>query len=185
VYSKRSSLPVFVAVDTVGLSAPRPGRVFARERDAGSQKGPGQSARIVIVEDDYLVASEMEAALTEAGFSVAGVAGSAEEGIGLAASERPALVIMDIRLQGTRDGIDAAIELFQEHGIRSLFATAHGDPAVRRRAQAASPVGWVLKPYTMDALVRAVRRALRDLAGPADDSTPPPAHGSSPRQAGS
>jgi len=141
--------------------------VFAREDAAGSQKRPGEPARLLIVEDDYLVASEMEAALREAGFAVAGVAGSADEGIRLAALQHPALVIMDIRLQGRGDGIEAAIEVFRAHGIRSLFATAHADPAVRRRAEPAYPLGWLPKPYTMDALVQAVRRALRDLGGSA------------------
>jgi DNA-binding NarL/FixJ family response regulator len=167
VYPKRSSVPVPECVDTVGLPRQRPRLVFAREDVFGSQKRPAEPARILIVEDDYLVASEMEATLRAAGIALAGVASSAEEAIRLAASEHPALVIMDIRLQGRGDGIDAAIEVFRAHGIRSLFATAHGDPEVRRRAEAAHPLGWLPKPYTMDALVQAVRRALRDLDKPA------------------
>jgi DNA-binding NarL/FixJ family response regulator len=166
-HPKRSSLPFPLSVNLGGVPAARPRLVFAREDVSGSQKLPFQTARILIIEDDSLVASEMEAALMAEGFTVAGVASSAEEGIGLATSERPALVIMDIRLQGSRDGVDAAIELFQGHGIRSLFATAHGDAAVRLRAQSANPIGWLLKPYTMEELVHVVRRAVRDLAGPA------------------
>jgi two-component system, response regulator PdtaR len=119
--------------------------------------------RIVIVEDDYLVASEMEGALTEAGFEVAAVASSAEEILDLAATARPALAVMDIRLRGARDGIDAALELFAKHGIRCIFATAHQTPQTRARAEPAKPLAWVPKPYVMPALIDAVRRAVRDL----------------------
>jgi DNA-binding NarL/FixJ family response regulator len=120
-------------------------------------------ARILIVEDDYLVAMQMEAALTEAGFEIPGIASSAEEALELAAVRRPAMVVMDVRLGGRRDGIDAALELFGRHGIRCIFATAHYDAKVRARAQPAAPLAWVPKPYAMPALVGAVQRALREL----------------------
>jgi DNA-binding NarL/FixJ family response regulator len=145
-------------------SAPaRPRLVFARDDRLGSEKRPGEAARILIVEDDYLVATEAEAALADAGFVVAGVAAWAEEAIEMAASHSPSLVVMDVRLAGTRDGIDAALELFHEHGIRCIFATAHYDQQARRRAEPAAPLGWLQKPYTMVSLVAMVRRALKDL----------------------
>jgi DNA-binding NarL/FixJ family response regulator len=113
------------------------------------------------VEDDFLVASDMEGALTEAGIEVAGVAGSAEEALLLAQAEQPTLAIMDIRLAGKRDGIDAALELFSAHGIRCIFASAHYDKATRTRAEPAYPFAWVPKPYTMTSLVEAVLKALQ------------------------
>jgi DNA-binding NarL/FixJ family response regulator len=63
----------------------------------------------LIVEDDYLVALELEHRLIEAGFDVVGVAGSADEAVTSAASNRPDVAIMDIRLGNGRDGIDAAL----------------------------------------------------------------------------
>jgi DNA-binding NarL/FixJ family response regulator len=104
----------------------------------------------------------MESALTEAGIEVAGVAGSAEEALLLAQAEQPALAIMDIRLAGKRDGIDAALELFVTHRIRCIFATAHNDKSTRVRAEPAQPLAWVPKPYAMASLVEAVRKALQD-----------------------
>jgi two-component system, response regulator PdtaR len=130
---------------------------------SGPQLEPAGRDRILIVEDDFLIAAQMEAALTEAGFEVAGVATTADEAVALGARRRPALVVMDVRLVGGRDGIDAAIELFEEHGIRCLFATAHCDEEVRQRAKPAGPVGWLQKPYTAASLVEMVRRALSDL----------------------
>jgi two-component system, response regulator PdtaR len=119
-------------------------------------------ARVLIVEDDFLVASDMEIGLKEAGIEVAGVASSAEEAVELAKTERPALAIMDIRLAGKRDGIDAALELFATLGIRCVFATAHHDERTRTRAQPARPLAWVPKPYAIASLVEAVRSALRE-----------------------
>src|SRR5262249_48848611 len=81
-----------------------------------------EPARILVVEDNFLIALQAETALAEAGFHVIGVAASAEEATELAAAHQPDLVVMDIRLSGTRDGIDVAIELYRDHAIRCLFA---------------------------------------------------------------
>ena len=115
---------------------------------------------ILLVEDDFLVGMEMEAGLEAAGYEVAGIAATAEEAVDLAASRRPALVVMDIRLASERDGIDAALEIFRTLGIRSLFASAHVDSQVRARAEAARPLGWVAKPYRVETLLAAVGQAL-------------------------
>jgi DNA-binding NarL/FixJ family response regulator len=72
---------------------------------------------------------------------------------------------MDIRLVGQRDGVDAAIDLFRETGIRCLFATAHHDTPTQQRAQAAQPLGWVSKPYAPQALVQALFNAVAALRG--------------------
>jgi DNA-binding NarL/FixJ family response regulator len=137
--------------------------VFARDDTAGSDERPDKPERILVVEDDFLVAMQMESALVEAGFEVAGVAATGEDAIELAISERPHLVVMDIRLAGDRDGIDTALQLFSEQGIRCIFATAHHDEHSRRRAAPAGPLGWLRKPYTMVSLVGMVRTALAEL----------------------
>jgi DNA-binding NarL/FixJ family response regulator len=118
---------------------------------------------ILLVEDDFLVGMEVETGLQEAGYEVAGVAATADEAVALAAARRPALVVMDIRLASERDGVDAAVEIFRTLGIRSLFASAHGDAEVRARAVAARPLGWVAKPYRVETLLAAVAKALRQV----------------------
>jgi DNA-binding NarL/FixJ family response regulator len=120
-------------------------------------------ARILIVEDDYLAATEIETALREAGFEVVGVASSADESVRLVRSESPALVIMDVRLAGRSDGVDAALTIFRETGVRCIFATAHNDAHIRSRAQPAAPLGWLAKPYAPHSLIAMVRRALAQL----------------------
>jgi DNA-binding NarL/FixJ family response regulator len=143
----------------------RPFLVFARDDASGSSADAGTQNRILIVEDDYLVGSQMELALSEAGLEPVGLVNTAEEAVEAAVAGRVALVVMDIRLAGRRDGVDAAIELFAKHGIRCVFATAHADPAVRERAKSANPLGWLQKPYSMASLVETVRKALASLRG--------------------
>lgn len=129
-----------------------------------SDPGAGGRVRddpgILLVEDDYLVASEMEAGLLDAGLNVVGVAASAADAVRLTLTEKPVLAIMDIRLAGVRDGVDAALEIFRTTGVRCIFATAHNDPQTRARAEPAAPLGWIAKPYSVEALIALTRRAL-------------------------
>ncbi len=108
---------------------------------------------VLIVEDDFLIAYDLEAALTDAGYKVVGVAASVDEALALAAESAPSIAIMDIRLAGERDGIDAALELFNVYGLRCVFASAHSDVEARRRAAAAHPLGWIEKPYSVVAVI--------------------------------
>jgi len=135
---------------TSGLTASSPG-----ERSHATRP-----ARILLVEDDFLVALELEHRLLEAGFLVVGTASTAEEALELAASEKPELAIMDIRLAGLRDGIDAAKDLNAKLGVPSIFATAHANEAIRKRGEDAKPLGWLQKPYSTDALITLVNKAV-------------------------
>jgi two-component system, response regulator PdtaR len=121
------------------------------------------AVKILIVEDDFLAASEIEAVLIEAGYQIAGIANRAEEAVRLAKSQAPHLAIMDIRLVGDADGVDAALEIFRETGIRCIFATAHHDAHMRSRAQGAAPLGWLPKPYAQHSLIAMVEKALAQL----------------------
>lgn len=136
---------------------------LAPGEDVASRPSETQGERILIVEDDLLAASQMEAALTEAGFEIAGVVTTGEEALQLAQAQCLTLVVMDIRLAGDRDGIDTAIELFRSHGIRCVFATAYSDRDSRLRAEPAAPLGWLQKPYTMRSLTEMVHAAVSEL----------------------
>ena len=148
-------------------AAPRhwPQLMFAREDSVGSDERTEPPTRILVVEDDFLVAAEVEEALSDAGFDVAEVATTAEEAVARARARKPALVVMDVRLAGEHDGIHAAVEIFRTLGIRSIFATAHYDQDSLERAKPAMPLGWLQKPYSMVSLVSAVSRALKELDG--------------------
>jgi DNA-binding NarL/FixJ family response regulator len=120
-------------------------------------------ARVLGVEDDYFVAMEIESTLIEMGCDVVGILATAEDAIDCATRERPDLVLMDIRLAGSLDGIEAATEIYHRIGIRSLFVTAHSDPDTRRRGEAANPLGWAAKPFTSRQLSMSVNAALDSL----------------------
>jgi two-component system, response regulator PdtaR len=137
--------------------------VYSNAEATAEKPARAEPVCLLIVEDNYLVASAMEAVLTEAGFGIAGIAGSADEALELAKAKRPTLALMDIRLNGSRDGIDAAFELLAAYGIRCIFATAHHDAPTRARAQPAHPLAWVPKPYATASLVEAVERAVLEL----------------------
>jgi DNA-binding NarL/FixJ family response regulator len=144
-----------------------PARRFAYpaplDKRGSSQTEWSENGRILIVEDDFLVSTQMEIALNEAGFEVVGTAASGEEALHLAELHQPDLTVMDIRLAGKKDGIDTALELFGLHGIRCIFASAHSDDDARRRAAAASPLGWLQKPYMMESLASLVRSAINEV----------------------
>lgn len=92
---------------------------------------------------------------------VTSIATTAGEAISRAGSEDPDLAIMDIRLAGSPDGIEAALELFRSFGIRSIFASAHADSDTRKRAAPASPIGWLPTPYPADMLLRLIREFVK------------------------
>jgi DNA-binding NarL/FixJ family response regulator len=142
--------------------------VLAPDDRFASEVQSDNSERILIVEDDLLVASEMEATLYDAGFEVVGIATTGKEALQLARTESPILAVMDIRIAGGRDGIDTALELFRSQGIRCIFASAHSDYESRMRAQPAAPLGWLQKPYTMASLTEMVRAAVGELRGRPD-----------------
>ncbi len=142
------------------------------QEEGRSGTGAPPRGRVLVVEDEYFVALAAEDALASAGFEVVGVTATAEEAVEIAGTERPDLVLMDIRLAGARDGIDAASEIRGRLGIPSLFATAHSDAATRARGEgAAAPLGWLTKPYAPTELTAAVAAALAKLRGQDGEGT--------------
>ena len=103
--------------------------------------------RLLIVEDEAIVVADVTIRLTHLGYEVAGTASSGEEAMALAEHLRPDLVLMDIHLQGSMDGITAALELRARCQIPVVFLTAYGEGDVFHRAKQAEPFGYILKPF--------------------------------------
>ena len=108
--------------------------------------------RLLIVDDDSIIRLDLRDLLTRMGYLVAGEAADAQTAINLARSIRPDLVIMDIRMPGGPDGIDAAATLTQEKVAPVLLLTAFSDLELVRRAAEAGVVGYLLKPFSEDEL---------------------------------
>jgi DNA-binding NarL/FixJ family response regulator len=115
--------------------------------------------RVLIVEDEILLCMVLEDALSYEGYAVVGVARTAREAVELAVAHGPDVVLMDINLLGSVDGITAAEQILERTGIRCLMATAHTDEATRRRAAPLHPLGWLAKPYDQEDMLNAVAAA--------------------------
>ena len=104
-------------------------------------------ARIMVVEDDRIVARDIREQLGRIGHSVIAVAHTGEAAVDLAVAEKPDLILMDIRLDGSMDGIDAAQLIRTQCQIPVVFLTAYADDETVRRASRAEPFGYLLKPF--------------------------------------
>ena len=118
------------------------------QRHEGSEETEARSLRILIVEDEFFISLDTKALLKGLGHTVVAIAVSADEAVRMAEKERPDLVLMDIRLIGARDGIDAAAEIQRRFSIPSIFVTANTDAVTRGRAQALAPIAFLEKPLT-------------------------------------
>ena len=102
---------------------------------------------LLVVEDEVIVARDLQATLEDLGYSVPEIADSGEMAIQLAVEIRPNLVLMDIRLKGEIDGITAASIISQELEIPVVYMTAHTDENTLARAKLTGPFGYIIKPY--------------------------------------
>lgn len=103
--------------------------------------------RILIVEDEAAVVLDLEGTLARLGYEVAGVCATGEDAVAFAASLTPDLVLMDIRLAGPMDGIEAAAAIRAQDGAPIVFLTAQGDKQTLARARVSEPYAYVLKPF--------------------------------------
>jgi two-component system, response regulator PdtaR len=117
--------------------------------------------RILIVEDEMFVAMDIEWVVKKAGHQAIGFAGTAERAVALAAELDPDLVLMDIRLRGERDGIDAAIEIRKRFDIPCLVISAYTDALTRERATPARVLGFISKPFNHAQLEIALNGGLK------------------------
>ncbi len=110
--------------------------------------------RILIVEDDALIALDLAMTVEELGHEVVGEAAEAKEAVGAAGRLRPDLVLMDVKLLRGSSGFEAAREIHERFGIRSLFCSGNIDEDLKARASGVNPVGWLAKPISPNALSR-------------------------------
>jgi response regulator NasT len=116
--------------------------------------------RIIIVDDDSLIRMDLRDLLQRMGYLVVGEAGDAQSGINTARSLRPDLVIMDVRMAGDKDGIDAAATLTAERLAPVLLLTAFSDMELVQRATEAGVGGYLLKPFSEGELRPAIEVVL-------------------------
>jgi two-component system, cell cycle sensor histidine kinase and response regulator CckA len=118
------------------------------------------AARILVVEDERVVARDIQYRLTEMGHTVVNITRGGDEAVRLAEELRPDLVLMDIRLDGRTDGISAAQEIRSRFHLPIVFLTAYADEDTLHRARVAEPFGYVLKPFDERELRTVIEMAL-------------------------
>ena len=104
-------------------------------------------AKILVVEDEGIVAKDVEATLNSLGYDVPAIAFSGEEAIQKAAQTRPDLALMDIVLPGAMDGIETAEQIRSRFNIPIVYLTAYADDDTLRRAKVTESCGYILKPF--------------------------------------
>jgi PAS domain S-box-containing protein len=103
--------------------------------------------KILIVEDERITAEDLKNTLERLGYRVTGIASSAESFYKCIESEIPDLVLMDIFIKGSKDGIELASEIKKSHNIPVIYLTAFSDTNILDRAKVTGPFGYVLKPF--------------------------------------
>jgi two-component system chemotaxis family response regulator WspR len=117
--------------------------------------------RLLVVEDEQIVALDLRGALEDLGYIVVGTAGSSEDALRKAEDEHPDLVLMDIRLSGDVDGIQTAAILRTRFQIPVVYLTANADDATLARALDTEPCGYLAKPYNQRSLHTTIEVAFR------------------------
>ncbi len=125
---------------------------------AGAERGLRR--RILILEDEAIIAADLSSRLTRLDYQVVGIAATGEEGLRLAKTYLPCLVLVDIQLKGRMDGVQVADQVRREHGIPVVFVTSHSDRVTFDRAKGTHSLGYVLKPFQDRELAMTIDLAL-------------------------
>lgn len=104
-------------------------------------------SKIMIVEDESIIAEDLADSLEDMGYIVVDIVSSGEEAILMAAEKQPHLILMDVMLQGEIDGITAAEEIYSSLQIPIIFLTAYSDNQTLQRVKATNPFGYIVKPF--------------------------------------
>lgn len=121
-----------------------------------------QTHRVMVVEDESLIAIDLKMSLKALGFEVSDVVSSGEAAIASAHNEPPDLILMDIHLQGTLDGIDAAIQIQAKNSIPIVFMSAYTDSTTMERLNNTKPAGFIPKPLNNYDILNTINSIFND-----------------------
>ena len=115
---------------------------------------------VAVVDDEFLIATGLTMQLEDMGMRVCGTAATADEAVSLVQAARPAVVLMDVRLAGPKDGIDAALTIHETVGSKVIFVTGSREAATLARIEQDHPAGVLFKPVLPRQLREAISAAL-------------------------
>jgi DNA-binding NarL/FixJ family response regulator len=116
--------------------------------------------KIMVVDDEILINTALQKTLKSIGYEIAGAANSGEKAVAVARDSKPDLILMDIRMPGKMDGIDASVRIRRDMDIPVIFLTAFGDDRSIERSKNAEPYGYIIKPFQKTQLKAAIETAL-------------------------
>lgn len=117
-------------------------------------------AEILLVEDERIVAHHLQRQLSKLGYQVTGIAANGRQALEYVQNRRPALVLMDINIEGEMDGIETASLLPEGYHIPVIYLTSYSEEATLERARATKPYGYLLKPFAERELHATIQMAL-------------------------
>jgi len=120
----------------------------------------GLEDSVAIVDDEFLIATGLSIQLESLGMTVCGTAATADEAVALVQARRPAVVLMDVRLGGDKDGVDAALAIHKTVGSKVIFVTGSREPATMARIGLDHPAAVLFKPVSDWQLRQAIKEAL-------------------------
>ncbi len=115
---------------------------------------------VLVVDDEFLIAETLCMHVEDFGLKVCGTASTADNAIALAQQHRPAVVLMDMRLSGTKDGVDAAVAINATVGSKVIFITGSIDPATMARIRTDHPFAVLFKPVAVGKLRASIESAM-------------------------
>ncbi len=115
--------------------------------------------RILIIEDELLIAEDMRLQLNELGYDVVGIASEYDEAISLLKEKNPDIALVDIVIEGEKDGIEVATEIKNSFEIPFIFVTSHADKQTVERVKHIKPNGYLVKPFNSKDLYTAIEIA--------------------------
>lgn len=105
------------------------------------------SIKVLIVEDESIVAKDIQQSLEKLGYEVIGTAPTGENAVTLALEDHPDVVLMDIMLKGEKTGVEAADEIRSHLDIPVIYLTAYADESTLSKAKVTEPYGYIIKPF--------------------------------------
>jgi len=119
-----------------------------------------EKKKVLVVEDEFITASDIQSTLNGMGFLVPGIADTGEDAIKLAGDHKPDAILMDISLKGKMNGITAAEIIRDRYGIPVIYLTGQSDDATINRALESEPFGYIIKPFEEKTLKATIGMAL-------------------------
>lgn len=120
------------------------------------------SNRVLIVDDEFIITETLRIYVEDMGLEVCGTAATADSALAMALEHQPYLVLMDVRLQGERDGIQASEDICQQVGSKVIFITGSREPATLERIENRHPAAVLFKPVSEGQLGSAVQKVLKE-----------------------